>query len=562
MVTQVCLDRIAQQPPPLNHQCPSICSNADFINGTHCSTLGMPVDTPFLTLDPNGGGQGVPAYCYCCCSCFTAGTPIEKDHGTWAMVQDLEAGQTILAAGADLKWQATEIKFRNGPTSSADIQGLILIFYQMQGETAPRQILVTPGHLFLLASDGRLKASQYLAPGDLLAQADGGSAKVVLGILNDQPVPTSIHSLALVGDYDGSDLAGHLVNSNGIVTADYEVQVHFEADGAALVAPQQLPPEIGTPEYADLYQNPAAMALATTALPSVFGGVTHNLVTVPHSAKRWLTLDQARYLASTVKFRSLGDPSPRIAAQRVIGWARTVYPNLSFLVDWRCTEPNVSAFVSDGQSFVVISGALLRLPGVFSELALIALTSMAERLGGRNCVCDADYQAVAYVLRRMVTDTVYVGVVSRGLEQFAALCGLFGPESAADLDPCANPGLACRKQTLSNALSFFGVPACGVPPPTGLRLEKAILSTAQDVLSVTFSLPVEKTSAQNAANYSLLPALAITAAAVDSANPALVRLSVSGAVGGGSMVLLVERVVSQDNQPLAADGSHLLVQTA
>ncbi|MQA19850.1 hypothetical protein [Rugamonas rivuli] len=523
----------------------------------------MPVDTPFLTLDPNGGGQGVPAYCYCCCSCFTAGTPIEKDHGTWAMVQDLEAGQTILAAGADLKWQATEIKFRSGPTSSADIHGLILIFYQMQGEAAPRQILVTPGHLFLLASNGRLKASQYLAPGDLLAQADGGSAKVILGILNDQPVPTSIHSLALVGDYDGSNLAGHLVNSNGIVTADYEVQVHFEADGAtALGAEQELPPEIGTPEYAALHHGPAAMALVTTALPSVFGGVNHNLVTVPQSAKRWLTADQAQYLASTVKFRSLGDPSPRIAAQRVIGWARTVYPNLVFLVDWRSTEPNVSAFVSDGQSFVVISGAFLRLPGVFSELALIALTSMAERLGGRNCVCDADYQAVAYVLRRMVTDTVYVGVVSRGLEQFGALCKLFGVESAADLDPCANPGIACRQQTMTNALSFFGVPACGVPPPTGLRLEKAVLSAARDVLSVTFSLPVEKTSGQNVANYSLLPAMAIASATIDPANAALVRLSVSGAVGSGSMVLLAERVVSQDNQPLAADGNHLLVQLA
>ena len=202
MPTQVCLDRIAAEPPPLNKQCPDICSKDNFINGTHCSAMGLPVDTPFITFDPtlNGGAGG---YCYCCCSCFTAGTAIEKTPGTFVMVQDLEAGDLVLAAGADLVWKSARVKYRSGATKSSNISGLYLVFYQLKGEAEPRSILATPGHLFLMAESRRLKSVQQLVPGDLLAQPDGGAAEVIFGMRNEDPIPTSIHTLRMEGDFDG-----------------------------------------------------------------------------------------------------------------------------------------------------------------------------------------------------------------------------------------------------------------------------------------------------------------------------------------------------------------------
>src|SRR6185503_18430410 len=107
MVSPVCQAKISAMPPPLNVACPNICGDANFIAGTHCSALGMPMESPFITRDPSYGPNG--GYCYCCCSCFTRDTPIEKSPGAWVMVQDIEAGDTILAAGSDLAWQPTKV---------------------------------------------------------------------------------------------------------------------------------------------------------------------------------------------------------------------------------------------------------------------------------------------------------------------------------------------------------------------------------------------------------------------------------------------------------------------
>ncbi len=553
--TQACLDAIAAMPPPLNKQCPGICSQTDFIDNTHCSALRVPVNTPILTKDTT---VNPPIYCYCCCSCFAQDTPIEKSPGTWVMVQDIEAGDTILAAGSNLDWQPTKVKTRSGSTTSAAVTGLYLIFYTMEEEQTPRQVLVTPGHLFLLAESRTLKAVQFLAPGDRLSQADGGVATVTLGIRSEQPVPTTIHTLALEGDFDGSDLTGHLVNTNGLVSADFAVQIHYEAsqdDGPEAAAPL----EIGSPEYIALHHSDETVDSLNAIMPRHFGFETpHSLVRVPNSAKRFVTEAEADRLLANATFGALGDASPRVAAQRVIALARTVFSDVVFLIDWREARPNAYAFVDAGQKIVLIAGGFLRIHGVYSELPLMAAIAMAARLDGKACVCEADYFAYAYGLREMVTDTLFLDIVTRAQTQFDSLVALIGTVPNSGTDPCHDPALDCRQLTLNNALSFQGVPPCG-QTPVDLELLRATLAADRASIDVTFSAPVETGSGATAANYSLLPAANILSAAVDADNPARVTLTMEPLAAADRILLSVEHVASRDNLPLPSGGAHVIV---
>ncbi|HYN46991.1 MAG TPA: hypothetical protein VES64_09900 [Allosphingosinicella sp.] len=511
-----------------------------------------------ITRDPTFGPNG--GYCYCCCSCFTRDTPIEKSPGSWVMVQDIEAGDTILAAGTDLAWQPTKVKSRSGSTSSAAVTGLYLIFYNMDGEENPRQVLVTPGHLFLTSDSRVLKPVQFLAPGDRLAQADGKSATVVLGVRSGQPVPTSIHTLCMDGSYDGSDLTGRLVNTNGLVSADFEVQVRYEAEHAD--EGEDALPEIGSPEYIDRHHSDETVDKLAVQMPREFAFETgHGMVRVPNAAKRFLTDAESDHLATVATFSALGNAGPRVAAQRVIALARTVFSDVFFVIDWRETTPNVYAFIDGGQKIVIMNGGFLRIREVYSELALLAAITMAARLDGKECVCEADYYAYAYGLRELVTDTTFVDIVTRALTQITALFGLIGTAGRGGSDPCHDPAMDCRQLTIGNALAFQGVPPCG-EPARNLELVRASLSSDRAQIDVVFSAPVEKSSASAVKNYSLLPKARIQSATVDSDNPTRVVLRINAAAQSPRILLIVEHVVSQDNLPLAEGGANIVVQPA
>lgn len=563
MPTQLCLDRIAAEPPPLNRQCPSICSDADFINGTHCSVLGLPVDTPFLTRDPNGGGPGVPSYCYCCCSCFTAGTPIEKTAGTFVMVQDIEAGDMILAAGVDLQWKPTRVKERSG-TASSDISGLYLVFYKMQDDSETRRILATPGHLFLMADSSRFQSVQHLQPGDRLMQADGGAAEVIFGMHNQDPVPTSIHTMRMDAPFDGHDFTGHLLNTNGVVTADYTAQVYFAAEELSERTDEPVPPEIGSPAFVQRHHTPELVERLRKLLPPGFKPAPlHPIVEIPDSAERFFTDAEAAVILEKAQFHPFSNPVPQIAAQRAILLARAGIPNVLFIIDWRNETPNVYTFIDAGQTFIVITGGFLRIQGVYSDLVLLALVSMAARTSGFPCVCASDYQALAYGLRQLLADETFVHIVTRALEQIDGIFQLIGGNGERPADErCKDPGIACRQKTLTAALSFQGVPQCGRPPLPGLALLSARLSESGTSLLATFDDALETASAETAANYTLTPSGKVAAAKVSPANPKAVELTVSSIQPAALTVLSVANILSQDDGGLLPDKSRIVITNA
>ena len=90
-----------------------------------------------------------------------------------------------------------------------------------------RLLQVTDDTLFLMTS-GKLKSASALVPGDGLKRADGGEAEVAGPVTNALAV--GVHSIEL-GPFDGVNLDGHLMNSHGVVTADFSVQRVYGAGG-------------------------------------------------------------------------------------------------------------------------------------------------------------------------------------------------------------------------------------------------------------------------------------------------------------------------------------------
>ena len=367
---------------------------------------------------------------------------------------------------------------------------------------------------------------------------------------------------------NGSNLRGHLLNSNGVVTADYEVQVHFATaeDLSEIATPGEAGPEIGTPEYVSKYHTPELLERLQKELPRGFKPEpSEALIRIPATAASFLTPAESGRLATNATLTPVTNPVPQIAAQRVILLLRAGIPDVLFLIDWRNATPNLFAFSESGQRLVVVTGGFLRIDGIYADLVLIALASMAVRQAGQACACESDYQAVAYSLRAMLSDETFAHIMMRGVDQSNTLFGLVGDDGAprTPAQRCHDPGIDCRKQAIISGLSFGGVPDCGTPPVTGLALVGARLdSQAGTRLLASFNDALETSSAETAGNYKLTPEGQVSGAKLSAGDPTTVELTVSALKAGAMTVLSVSGVVSRENVGLLPGEDRLLVKGA
>jgi hypothetical protein len=125
-------------------------------------------------------------------------------------------------------------------------------------------------HLFLLAN-GTLRPVQRLSPGDRLRGADGGVAEVVAAVAGTASLRWAGIEL---GAFDGVDLDGHLLNTAGLVSADFAVQVAYftgHLDPKLLAAPTHADPQplVGSAAYRSLH-GAAIEGAAPPAWPAGF----------------------------------------------------------------------------------------------------------------------------------------------------------------------------------------------------------------------------------------------------------------------------------------------------
>ncbi|MFK8103122.1 MAG: hypothetical protein AB8G15_11375 [Saprospiraceae bacterium] len=220
MSDSTCLANIAKQLPPYNIPCSqAFCQQVKASLQAFCANVDYPPNAPVLTYDP-----ALNSPCYCCCSGAGEGIPIAVVKNEYVLSEHIKPMDTVLIAGLDLNWRPGKVAAISTAIDASMVPSLYWLEYQMEGEKTTRHILVPVDHL-VLGCDKILKKVQTLKQEDELLAADGSRAKVVfveLGIFEKR-----IQNIELSGAFDGKNLDGHLLNTNGIVSADFKVQAYY-----------------------------------------------------------------------------------------------------------------------------------------------------------------------------------------------------------------------------------------------------------------------------------------------------------------------------------------------
>ncbi|MFC4304503.1 Hint domain-containing protein [Cohnella boryungensis] len=173
--------------------------------------------------------------------CYLWGTKIGIQNGVRA-IESFQTGDQVLAAGSSLSWTTAKIQFSNG-TGPEGHQPMVCIRYGDAGT-----LIVTPDHPFLLPSGNLKRASRLVPGGDRLVSASG--LPVEIHELSVGEFVGGVHNIAASYSFTGS-MDGHLLQSEGIVSGDFTLQIHMrqleahDSDNVLGEMPIAQPPEVG-----------------------------------------------------------------------------------------------------------------------------------------------------------------------------------------------------------------------------------------------------------------------------------------------------------------------------
>jgi hypothetical protein len=560
MATPKCLENIKNNKPVGSRPCTDpYCIEASYEIGVHCTDSRPPLnpDEPVGPMrGPNLNGPGKPGYCYCCCSCFGSYTPIEVRHGEYALARDIQAQEEVLAAGADLRWKPALVEsVSTWETAEGLMSSMYFLRYSWDGDV--REVIVSPDHPFLM-EDGTLIAVQDLTKKPLrLRRADGGQSDVLVVAQGTYQGGTT--SIQLAGDFNGRDLSGHLLNTNGLVTGDFKVQVYYTSQHLAAELVHEFGEDketlpVGTTEYHTAFPDEAYARFVDDPgeWPKGFAPTVGAETRVPATAARYLTDQQARDIRRHATSGSPADTYPARALLYVFNLMRGLYPDVDFVLDWDNPVPNAYSWSAWGRQTVVVTGGLVRVRGLrLDGLSLIVSTMVSYTSKDVHCVGEADYGGLFSVIRRLWQDNLFIAVVESALPQIEQLFSHITKKHAAPnpADTCAQPGIACRLDSYQAALSMFPVPACARPRPAYFEVRDA-RAISETRVQITFSRTLNEPTAETIANYAFEPAVEIHSATVNHAQPALVVLDVAKLAAKTSYLVRISHVVSNDDVPL------------
>jgi hypothetical protein len=548
MATAQCIENVKKRKPPRVCTDPYCAGSQSDIDAT-CHSLGWGAGTPYQCKDPDLNGPGKPGFCFCCCSCFGFGTPIAAASGVFIPVEEIRTGQKILAAGKDLQWKERLV----AESSSIAAPGVVIAdFYRVQygypGEPEGRNVLVASDHLFL-AADGSLIAAQDLRPGHLLSLADEGTTPVTSSLPGNNV--TGIQTLDM-GPFDGKNFDGHLLNSWGIVSADWAIQLAFQSNHLdASFLHEASKPDAPRAPRGELTAEEAAFLADPDSWPSGFTPHVHREIRPPAYAKALLTHRQAEDVRDRAPMSSPENTIQTLPLLYVFSVARSFFPKATLLLDWASDLPNAYTWEEWGSRMVVITGALVRVDTMQRDgLALILAAMLGWGGEGVSCVGEADYYGLSVVARMMWDSDLFFTVAPQGQQEVTDLFGYVTPEHAREgRDVCKRPSLACRLETFEAALTMSGVPACARPGPDTFDLLAARADTL-DAVYVRYSDPVDPIRAETPANYRIQPAGVVTSAVVAPANESMVELTVEGLGPDERYLLTVKGVRSRTGVPI------------
>jgi len=215
------------------------CSGADVEINEICKSLGWPVNHPVLTRDPEGP-------CICSCSCLAFGTPIQISTTDYKAIEQIQLNENVLAAGKDLKWESKKVVFSQGTTGVSRQKYTVLLTYN---RTA---LAVTSDHIFLLA-DNTLIAADRLTTGHKLVSPEGEPISIKSVHIGDYT--SGFHHIATSKSLEDDNLTGHLLNTNGVVSGDYALQLFYRDKSLdkSLTENHSSLPIVGSPAYIKQY---------------------------------------------------------------------------------------------------------------------------------------------------------------------------------------------------------------------------------------------------------------------------------------------------------------------
>lgn len=460
-----CLNNIQSKQPP-KYCGENICGQIQGDINEYCSHNGLGGDVPVPQFAPGGK-------CWCCCSCTAWGTPVEVDDGSFKLIEDIASGDMVRATGVDVSsWSLKEVTDVGGIAPGVPIDFCYTAGFLL-GDGTTRLLTSTADHLFLVP-DGKLMPIQELRPGDNVVGADGQPAKVEFVSIGQFSGGVRNFSLGAFEAAEGADdpLAGHLVNTAGLITADLAVQAAYwggNLGNSLLATRDSTVPPIGSRRFFAEYDTRALQHFIDSPeeWPAGFVPNTRQLFNIPVDAVGYFpVIDHDEGFEADLSLQDHGDSQAAADFKHLKQLLKSIDSNVVVVADWANESINAWYFKSLSQEYIVFSGGVLRLDTItLPGMSLIA-SHLFARMGGPKCVAAADYWGVAFGMRQMWYDENFFRMFERSrmeIEQtFNLLSGV--RQQGMDEHPCAAPSVACRLQAIDNGASFAGVPVCaGLP---------------------------------------------------------------------------------------------------
>lgn len=501
------------------------------INNT-CKANEWPVNHLVLVCDSSG------YCCNCTCSCLAFDTPVAIAAGQTKAIQTFKLDDPVLAYDPSGASQQRSVAFSDGTNATSVQPEMAYVSFKTGADE--RTVTVTLNHTFLLAETRKLIQAQMLAVGTGLLLADGTTTTVTR--LEIKSYTGGVWNIATaIGK--PSNLDGHLIDTDGILSGDFAVQLYYDdlvKDGHA-TAPG-LYPTVNSRGH-DLAHDARSRSLISsrprreiqaflkeaTARHQVIrqsgsvGGVTlqgdHGFtLEVPPAAvnQGYLTEVQAGELQAGGLDPVGRDPQRAGYCLWLLKLFHALYPDIQFVFDSSSREANGYAFYLGATKYILVQGGLVRaVPLQWSGLALV-LGYLVSRFsndtqGADYLVCKPQADYLAPSVLQTVFNPLYPEVIFDAINQVEATFKLIPSKADAPLVGCHPTDLDCRVSTYRLAIGFNPLPVCaGGPPPADLRLLSAApaYGSSPDI-KFTFSADLDPASAEVKDNYFFEPAASI-----------------------------------------------------
>lgn len=445
------------------------CSLADREIYAICVENHLPADYPVLTKDENGP-------CSCSCSCLAFGTPVQITEAEYEAIEKIAVGDSVYACGKDLVWQKHNVEFSQGTTVASRQPYTVLVIY------LDRFLAITSDHVFLMA-DGTLKRADRLIVGEQLVSPEGKPVEIQAVHIGDYTA--GFHHIATVKAIPDADLNGHLLNTNGVVSGDYMLQISVRSGElrSAFAADHDDLPVVGSPDYVEKFgdscllppKNSIGVRTAShdakdaeDTMKNEFISASQTRLVIPPDACRFISDEEAE-LKKLDTMRRWNDPDSRAWTEYLISHYRIFYPNVQYHFDWADNTVNAYAWIQNGVRNVAILGGLVRHQALELEgIALVLAHELSHHYGGQptfpgglSCEGQSDYHGVRTIMRRVWFGEQYITTTDKAIAQMARFFGVpNNPNPPAGSAGCSHPPGACRVATYHAAVALNGKPSC------------------------------------------------------------------------------------------------------